>query len=173
MITEAPSIKPIAYSYGLYLALLSIAGIVISYALGLENNWILSSISFLITVIIYVYGIKSYKKLNGNLLTVKEAIKTGLAMAVVSGIIAAIYAIIHYGFIQPEYIDKVREDAYLQMTTQSPNMTEEQLASATDMMNLFTSKFFMATMFLISSLFFGFFISLIIGLIMKKEAHLK
>jgi hypothetical protein len=34
---------------------------------------------------------------------------------------------------------------------------------------MFTSKFFMATMFLISSLFFGLIISLIMGAIMKSD----
>ena len=55
------------------------------------------------------------------------------------------------------------------MTKQNPNMTEDQLATATKMTNMFTSKFFMATMYLVASLFFGFLISLVAGAIMKKE----
>ena len=90
-------------------------------------------------------------------------------MALVGGIIAAVYAIIHYSLIQPEFIDNIREKAYLDMTTRNPNMTEEQLANATKMSNMFTSKFFISTVMLIMSLLFGLIISLIVGAIMKKE----
>ncbi|MEY8867969.1 DUF4199 domain-containing protein [Flavobacteriaceae bacterium 144Ye] len=166
---QKPSIKPIAYTYGLYLALLSILGLVILYVLNIEKSWIMSGISFVLTIIIYVYGIGTFKKQNGNSLSIKDALKVGLAMAVVSGIIAAIYTVIHYEFIQPEFIENIRENAYLEMTKQNPNMTEDQLATATKMTNMFTSKFFMATMYLVASLFFGFLISLVAGAIMKKE----
>lgn len=166
---QKPSIKPIAYTYGLYLALLSILGLVILYVLNIEKSWIMSGISFVLTIIIYVYGIGTFKKQNGNSLSIKDALKVGLAMAVVSGIIAAIYTVIHYEFIQPEFIENIRENAYLEMAKQNPNMTEDQLATATKMTNMFTSKFFMATMYLVASLFFGFLISLVAGAIMKKE----
>ena len=38
MEAQKPSIKPIAYTYGFYLALLSILGIVILYVLNQERN---------------------------------------------------------------------------------------------------------------------------------------
>jgi len=169
MDSQKPSIKPIAYSYGIYLALLSIIGIVILYIANLERSWVISSISFIITIIIYVYGINTFKKQNGNLLSLKDALKVGLAMSVVGGLIAAFYAYIHYEFIQPEFTENLREQSYLEMTEQNPNITEDKLETATKIMSIFTSSFFISTMLLVSSLFFGFIISLISGLIMKKE----
>ncbi|WP_296315635.1 DUF4199 domain-containing protein [Winogradskyella sp. UBA3174] len=166
---EKPSIKPIAYTYGMYLALLTITGIVILYVLNEEQNWIISLISFLITIVVYYYGISKYKKENANVLSIKDALKVGMGMALISGIIAAIYAVVHYGVIAPEYMDTIREKAMDDMLSQSPNMEGEALEMATNMVNMFTSKFFMATMFLISSLFFGFIISLITGAIMKND----
>ncbi len=164
-----PSIKPVAYTYGLYLGLLSIAGIIILYVLNQEKNWIVSGISIVLTILIYVYGIGKYKKENANVLSIKDALKTGMGMALISGIIAAIYAVVHYGFIAPEFIEGIREKAMNDMLSQNPNMAGEQLEMGTKMVNIFTSKFFMATMFLISSLFFGFIISLITGAIMKNN----
>lgn len=166
---EKPSIKPIAYTYGMYLALLTITGIIILYVLNEEQNWIISLISFLITIVVYYYGISKYKKENANALSIKDALKVGMGMALISGIIAAIYAVVHYGVIAPEYMDTIREKAMDDMLIQSPNMEGEALEMATNMVNMFTSKFFMATMFLISSLFFGFIISLITGAIMKND----
>ena len=166
---EKPSIKPVAYTYGVYLSLLTIAGIVILYVLNEQQNWIISLISFLITIVVYYYGISKYKKENANVLSLKDAIKVGMGMAVISGIIAAIYAVIHYGIIAPEFVDGIKEKAMDDMLSQNPNMESEALEMGTKMIDMFTSKFFMATMFLISSLFFGFIISLIVGAIMKND----
>ncbi len=166
---QKPSIKPIAYTYGIYLALLSISGIVILYVLNEEKNWIISLISFLITIVIYYYGISKYKKENANVLSIKDALKVGMGMAVISGVISAIYAVIHYGIIAPEFMEGIREKAMDEMLSKNPDMEGEALEMGTKMVNMFTSKFFMATMFMISSLFFGFIISLITGAIMKND----
>ena len=169
METEKPSIKPIAYQYGLYLGLLSIIGLVIMYVANIEKSWIMSIISLILTIVIYVYGIKAYQKANYNFLSIKEAIKVGLGMAAVGGVIAALYTFIHYSYIQPEFFENIREQSYIEMTKKNPNMVGEQLDTALKMMNFFTSPFFMSTMILISSLFFGLIISLITGAILKKE----
>ncbi|WP_299224521.1 DUF4199 domain-containing protein [uncultured Psychroserpens sp.] len=169
MENEKPKIKPIAYNYGAYLGVLTAAGLIIQYVAGLERNWVVSVISIILTIIIYYYGIKTYKQQNTNYLSIKEAIKVGLAIAVIGGLIGAVYTYIHYSYIQPEFIEAIREQAYSDMTSQNPNMTEEQLATGEKMMNIFTSSFFMATMTLIFSLFFGLIISLITGAIMKKD----
>jgi len=169
METQKPPIKPIAYTYGVYLALLSILGVVVMYIANLERNWISSVISLIITVIIYHYGIGEYKKRNSNLLSIKDALKVGLAMAVIGGIIAAIYVYIHYSFIQPEFVDNLREQSMLQMTEKNPDLSGDALDSAVKMMNFFTSPFFISTMVIISSLFFGLIISLIVGAIKKRD----
>lgn len=169
MDTEKPLIKPIAYTYGLYLGLLTVVGLVIQYVASLERNWAVSIISLALTIVIFYYGIKTYKTQNHNFLSIKEAIKVGLAMAVIGGVIAAAYAFVHYLYIQPEFVEGIREKAYQDMTAGTQNMSGEQLDTATTMMNIFTSPFFLATMILISQLFFGLIISLIMGAIMKKE----
>lgn len=169
--SKSSTLKSIAYQYGMYLGLIGILNTVILYILSEERNTILSIISFLITVIIYLYGISAFKKLNENYLTVKEALKTGMGMAVIGGVLGAIYILIHYSFIQPEFINSIRENAMVGAIEANPNMTEEQLAMTEKMTNIFTSKFAMVTMYLIASLFFGFIISLIIGLIKKREPN--
>lgn len=90
-------------------------------------------------------------------------------MAVIGGVIAAAYAFVHYLYVQPEFVEGIREKAYQDMTAGTQNMSGEQLDTATTMMNIFTSPFFLATMILISQLFFGLIISLIMGAVMKKE----
>lgn len=163
-----PSIKPIAYTYGLYLSLLSIAGLIILYILNEESNWIMSVVSTIITIYLYYYGINLYKKSNANLLKIRDGLKVGMGMALVSGIISAIYAVIHYSFIQSEFLDGKKEEAIDQMMSQNPNLEGEQLDFAIKMIDITTSEFFLATMFIVGSLFFGFITSLIISAILKK-----
>ena len=169
MENQSPSIKSIAYTYGLYLALVSVAGLIIMYVLSLQKSWTISIISFVLTVLILVYGIKAYKHANGGLLSVGKAVKVGLAIAVVGGLLSAIYAYVHYSFIYPEFIDLTKEAAYEQMMTQNPNLTDEQANQAMEMQGMFMNAGFFSLMSILGSLFFGLIISLIAGLIMRKD----
>lgn len=169
MENQSPSIKSIAYTYGLYLALVSVAGLVIMYVLTLQKSWTISIISFVLTTLILVYGIKAYKHANGGLLSVGKAIKVGLAIAVVGGVLSAIYAYLHYSFIYPEFIEMTKEAAYEQMMTQNPNLTEEQANQAMDIQGMFMNAGFFSLMSILGSLFIGLIISLIAGLIMRKD----
>ena len=169
MENEKTAIKPIAYKYGLYLGLLTISSLMILYVLNIESHWIASVLSTVITIAIFYYGISAYKKLNSNVLSIKDGLKTGMAMALVGGIISAIYAVLHYGMIMPEFLSGKKEEAIDQMMTQNPNMEGEGLEMAMKMIDISTSEFFVATMMLLGSLFFGFVVSLIISAILKNN----
>ncbi|MEY8848821.1 DUF4199 domain-containing protein [Psychroserpens sp. XS_ASV72] len=168
---EKPKIKPIAYSYGLYLALISIVVLVIMYVANIDKSWPLSIASALLSIAVFVYGIKAYKKSNNGFLTLGQAIKVGLAIAVVGGVISAIYSYFHYEFIYPEFIEMQKEVAYNQMIEQNPNMTEEQINQAMDISGIFMNSAFFSLSSILGSLIFGLIVSLIAGLVMKKEPH--
>ena len=154
---QTPSIKPIAYTYGLYSALLSIAGLIIMYVANMDKNWILSSISVVVSILIFVYGIKAFKTANANILSLGQAIKVGLAIAVIAGVITAIYSYVHYEFIYPEFIEMQKETAYNQMIEQNPNMTDEQVEQAMSISNLFMNSTFFSLSSILGSLIFHIF----------------
>jgi len=166
---QAPSIKPIAYTYGLYSALLSIAGLVIMYVLNMDKNWTLSIVSIIVSILIFVYGIKTFKNANANMLSLGQAIKVGLAIAVIGGVITAIYSYIHYEFIYPEFIELQRETAYNQIIEKNPNMTAEQIEKTMEISNIFMNSSFFSLSSILGSLIFGLITSLIAGLIMKSD----
>lgn len=170
MENQTPSIKPIAYNYGLYLAVINIAVLLVMYIANIDKNWTLSIVSILLTITVFVFGIKAYKSLNNNLLTLMEAIKTGLAIAVIGGVITALYSYIHYEFVYPEFIEMQRDTAYNQMVERSPNMTSEQIEKAMGISDIFMNSTFFSLSAILGSLIFGLITSLIVGLIMKKEA---
>lgn len=166
---ETPSIKPIAYTYGVYSALVSIAGLVIMYAANMDKNWILSIVSAVLSILIFVYGIKAFKNANANVLSLGQAIKVGLAIAVIAGVITAIYSYVHYEFVYPEFIDIQRETAYTQMMEANPNMTDEQVEQALGISNIFMNSTFFSLSAVLGSLIFGLIVSFIAGLIMRSE----
>ncbi len=171
METQKASIKNIALTYGVLLALFSIIVSVITYITGnhLQPKWYLSVISLLVSVYIIVLAIKKYKTGNEGFLSLGEAIKVGLAVTVISGILIAIYNYIFMTVIEPDMVNQIMESSREKMIESNPNMTEEQMEMALSMSQKFMSPWIVSTLAVLSSLFSGFIISLISGLIMKQN----
>jgi len=70
--------------------------------------------------------IEQYKKANEGFLSIGEAIKVGVLVAVIAGVIGAIYQVIYATIIDPDYYDKVVEVAMKKMSAMA-NFNEEQL----------------------------------------------
>lgn len=168
---QQASIKKIALNYGVLLALLSIVLQVISYVLDahIDRPWWLSVSQMLISVGIVVMGLKAYRTENSGFLTLGQALKAGVAISLVAGIIAIIFNYIFMNYIDPDFVQKTLEFSKEQMIEQNPNMTQEQMDMAMDMSARFVSPLWMSAFALLGTLFFGFIISLIAGLIMKRN----
>lgn len=165
---NSTSVKSVATTFGVILGLYSILVLVLLYVFNVtETNWVISIINAAVTIIIFVYGIITFKKKNGNLISLKEALKTGMGIAVLSGVIAAIYTYIHYAFIYPEFSEIIYDKAVAQMAEQK--MPAEQMEQALSITEYTTSAWFFSLMGLIGSLFFGFIISLLTGLIIRND----
>lgn len=162
------TLKSIATNHGLYLAILSIAILLIMYVTGLEKNWTVSIVSFVLTLAIFILGIITFKKANNGYITTGEAVKIGLGIAVVGGIVAGIYTYLHYSYIQPEFVENIREEAVKQMIERKPDISTEQIEKGKEMTKITTSPFAMSTFTIIGNLILGIITSLITGLIVSK-----
>ena len=171
METPKASVRKIGLNYGLYLALAGILISVIAYVTDnhLERPWWVNVLSFAASIIIIVYGLKAFKKDNGGFLSLGEAIKTGLAISLIAGIISAVYTYLFVTVIEPDFVSQLMDVTRDNMLEQNPNMTESQVESAMDITSKFMSPFAMITFSIIASLFFGFIISLIAGLVLKQN----
>ena len=99
----------------------------------------------------------------------RDALKIGLGVALISGIIGVIYTMIFANIIEPnhyEYVVEVRESQILE---QYPNFSDEQLEAALTIPKMMATPGMATAMGIASSLIFGFVVSLIGGLIMKKS----
>lgn len=163
--------KQIMLNYGLMLGFASVLINVVLYAAGktYDQHWSVGVISTLITVAVIILGIKKIKDLNGGFLTLSEALKTGLGIALISGIIAVVYMLIFSNFIEPEYFARMLEVQQQKMMETYPNFSDEQLEAYAETAKKMSGPMITSAVVIIGSLFLGFVISLIGGLIMKKS----
>jgi len=171
METQTASVKKIALNYGLILALSIIVLSVIVYALGMsvEQPWWQSALSFIFTAAIIWMGLKAFKIANEGFLSLGEALKVGLAISLIAGIIGSIFTYLFITVIEPEYVQMVLQKTQENMVQQNPNMTQEQIDMGMGITEKMMGPWIMVAMGIIASLFFGFIISLIEGLILKNN----
>jgi hypothetical protein len=162
--------KSIMLNYGLILGFVSIIIALLNYVFGdlYKPHWILIVVSLLASAAVIVLGIKKFKESNGGFLTVGQAIKTGLGIALISGLVYAVYLVVFFNFIETSYFDNMAAVQEQTIAEKYPNLTDEQMEGAIKNASMFNTTGANVTMSLIFSLFFGLIISLIGGLIMKR-----
>lgn len=161
-----------AVNYGLTLGIILIIISAILYFSGMQlkgEQWPMY-LYYIIFPLVIIYAISQFKKNNGNVLSLGDALKVGLMTAIISALIFAIYNIIFNYFIDPEFIDKMME-VTREKLLENPNMTEEMVDKSIDIGKKFANPFLSSTIWIALSAVFGLIYSLIGGLAMKKVAQ--
>jgi len=166
---QKTSKRKIMINYGLLLGFLSILISVANYALGnvYEPHWSITAVSIIIMMAVIIFGIKKLKESNEGLLTLGEALKTGIGIALVSILVFMVYFYVFAKFIEPEFVNRTTELNLAKVLEQRPDTPE----SALEMQEKMTKNYFFVFAFgfmFIFNLFIGFITSLVGGLIMKK-----
>ncbi len=161
--------KSIIINYGLILGGLSILLSLALYMMdkSFNPNAFLGSLSFLIPVVLIFLGIKKFKDSNRGLLSWKQAVKTGVGIAVVGTLIALVYQQIFENFIEPDFVNQ--KTAFLKEQYLEAGLSEEQVDTQMERMSKFNTPLIASALGIMLWAFLGFIISAIIGLIMKKE----
>ena len=168
--------KQTAIRYGLMLGLISIAFSLVSNIMGFSDprdpntmmGILMGVLSFGISIFIIVLALKHYRdELNNGIMSLGQAISVGIMVALVSGLIAAVFSVLYYTVIDPGYFDTILEGTRQKM--EDNGMDDDQIDQAMRITSMFSNPIvtFFAT--LLSSAFVGLIISLIAGLIMKRE----
>lgn len=172
MDSEIKSPGKFAVNYGIILGLI----LVVIYALMYATNMLVEGVQWpmVIYYIIFptyiIYAISQYKKINNNFLTVSDALKVGVAAAVISGLVYAVFSIILFYVIDTELMDKMME-ATREKLYENPNMTSEMVETSMSMMEQFSGPLFGSAIWIALSALFGLIYSFIAGMVMKKESQ--
>ncbi len=165
--------KPIMLKYGAILGLLTVFVSVLSYVINgaenLERPFWEKALGYLVIIGVITMGIKKFKELNNGNLKIGDAIKTGVGIALIGGLIVGVYIFIFFNYIEPGFIDRIMEMTQEKMIEQNPDMDEDQMEMALSMSKKFMSPLAMMFFSVIGNLIMGLIISLVAGLIMKHE----
>ena len=171
METQQAKSSKFVLNYGLILGIIMVVLGVIMYVANyhLNPHWAFSVISFAIFIAVVFYGVKAFKTENGGFLSIGEAIKVAVGIALIAGILSAIWAFILSNFIEPDYFAQLAEIQREQMLERFPEMTDQQLDQAAEMNSTFMKPWFTMSVTIVSNLLFGLLAGLVAGLIMKQK----
>ncbi len=163
--------KSFIVNNGLILGVATILLSVTTYAVGmhLEPHWSVEVVSYIIFIGLIIFGIKKFKEANGNFLSFGQAVKIGVGIGVLAGLIASVYQYIFMTYIEPEYMTQLTEIANQKLLEQG--ISEEDIDAANAMTDSFKSPSMVVAMGIIVSAIGGFIVSAIAGAIMKKSAE--
>lgn len=171
MENNTPSVSKFALPNGAILGILLIVIVVIMYVTGMlyEGTQWPMYIYYLIYPFFIGYCIYVYRAKNGGFLKLSQALKVGIAIAAISGLVYAIYNVIFAYVIEPGFAERMLDVARDNMLEQNPNMTDEQLEMGLSIAEKMSNPLLGGAFFIVMSVFFGFIYSLISGLIFKRE----
>ena len=168
------SFKKIATNSGLIIGGVLVVIVALMYAIGLLQKgaqWPMY-IYYLLYPFLIGYAVYTYRKANDGYLTLSQALKVGVAAAMIGGLIYVVFNIILVTFIEPDFAEQMIEVARNKMFEQNPDMTDEQAEIALGFVEKFSNPYLGGAFWLVMSAFFGFIYSLISGLIFKREKPL-
>ena len=165
------SLKSHIVQYGILLGGISVVFALMLFFLDMHYSQesAVGIISIIITIAIIVLGQYNFRKENEGFLSLGEALKLGVGIALISSIISVTYQVLLVTVIDPDTIPKMLEIAKNQLYDTNPEMSQEQLDQMLEMQSKFISPNMMVAFGLIGGLFIGFVISMITGLILKRN----
>ena len=160
-----------ALNYGIILGGISLVYSLMLFFLDMhyQGDTTTSAIGYVIFIFIVFWGIRDFKKNNNGYISLSEALKTGVGTSLISAIILSIYTIILIKYLDPEFLDKSIEYQKQKLLQEDPEISIENVNKMFDMQKEFSGPFIISGFIIIFNLFFGFIISLIVGLILKKS----
>ncbi|MCJ7758108.1 MAG: DUF4199 domain-containing protein [Gillisia sp.] len=163
--------KKFVLNYGILLGILSVIMGVIMYVTNayIDPSLIYTAISFLILIGVITFGINDFKRENSGFLNIGDALKVGIGIAVIGGIITAVWSYLLINYIEPDYMLQMMDVSREKIMESDPNLTDAEMNTIMEMSAKFRTPWMIMAISLIGNLFFGLVISLISGLIMKNE----
>ena len=133
-----------------------------------QGDTISSTVPLLLSISFINYGIYEFRKDNNGLISLSQSLKVGVGIALISGIIGTFYAIILTEILDPKFMEKTFEIAKQKMLEDNQELSLENANQAIEMSKKFATLPIRIAGGLIGSIFMGFLISLIGGLILRK-----
>ncbi len=165
------SAKKYILIYGLILGMIFIVYNIFMYLGDEQINKIrlLSILYYIINIGVIILGIKLFKKANNGFLRLGEALKIGVGIALIAGLMVIFWNIVLNTVIEPDMMSEKLLTQKQQMIEQNPNVSKKEIEQRMATVERFSSLYFTSAINLIIDVIFGLIISLLAGAIMQKE----
>jgi hypothetical protein len=155
---------------GLILGLIGVVYTLILYFLDLTFNKNLGYLFLLAQVIILYFLVKSYRDnyLNG-MINYGQALGAGVIIFLYSALIGSLFTLLLYSVIDPGLVDKsiaFTEEMYLEK-----GIPQEQIDAGLNIARKMMKPAIMIPIGLVTNMFFGFILSLIVAAFVRKEGN--
>ena len=171
MENQASTLKSHILQYGILLGAISVVFNLMLYFLDMHytQESAVQWVNWFITISVTVLGIYNFRSSNEGFLGLSDALKLGLGIAVIAAFFAIAYTLVLLNYLDPDTIEKTMEITQNKLMDENPEMSQEQLDQIIEMQKKFSGIGVISTVILVMSLVFGFVISLITGLILKRN----
>ena len=154
--------------WGAILGFIGIIYNVILYMLDQNLNQNLGYAGIIITIVVLILAVRSYRdSVMGGILPFGSAFKFGFIVILISSVIGVIYAYLLWTVIDPDILGKMRDMQMEKMLEQG--VPEEALDQAMAISEKFMSPVMLIVMTLITGVFLGSIVALIVAAIFKKN----
>ncbi|HEX2969438.1 MAG TPA: DUF4199 domain-containing protein [Bacteroidales bacterium] len=156
---------------GLIMGLVGVVFTLILWFLDLTFNKSASYIFLVIAIVLLYYFIKSYRDnyLHG-MITYGQSLGAGMIIFIYQAVIAAIFGYLLYTVIDPELTNKSLAFVEEQMRA-SGKVPDNMIDTTLEMQKKFMKPGIMAIFSILSNIFFGLVLSLIVSIFTRKEGN--
>ena len=134
-----------------------------------QNETSTTIVSLVLTLGVIVFAQYSYRKDNEDYMSLSQGVKMGLGMGAISGLINVAYFLVLSNVLDPEMMNKALEMGMNQFLDQNPEASQDMINQVESMQEKFSGTIISSSFIIIASLLTSFVISLITGLILKRN----
>ena len=134
-----------------------------------QNETSTTIVSLVLSLGVIVFAQYSYRKDNEDYMSLSQGIKMGLGMGAISGLINVAYFLVLSNVLDPEMMNKALEMGMNQFLDQNPEASQDMINQVESMQEKFSGPIISSSFLIIASLLTSFVISLITGLILKRN----
>ena len=134
-----------------------------------QNETSTTIVSLVLTLGVIVFAQYSYRKDNEDYMSLSQGVKMGLGMGAIRGLINVAYFLVLSNVLDPEMMNKALEMGMNQFLDQNPEASQDMINQVESMQEKFSGPIISSSFLIIASLLTSFVISLITGLILKRN----
>lgn len=165
---ERPSTARIALKWGIISAIISVIFTVVLLNTELwKQQWIQGTIGVIITIVLLILAMKEFKQSNDGFMSYGQGLSLSMLLIAVSSLISTGFSVFYMNVIDESFKEKMLSFQEEMMVKQG--VSEDQLNTAMENVERFSTPGFQFLFGIIAALVFGFIIALIVTAFMKKD----